>query len=125
MTFGGCGNKNRCVDKEDHDGVGDGGGGGAKQARKKMHLESFFSTLENPFRSLARSLAQSASLCFRQGAIKPSEIALDMERRRSTGLGFRVSPRLRECGRQDQAGAVSNIRNKIHETWSPTFRRAL
>ena len=51
-----------------------------KQARKKMHLERFFSTLENPFRSLARSLAQSASLCFRQGAIKPSEIAWTWKR---------------------------------------------
>ena len=59
MTFGGRGNKNRCVDKEDHDGVGDGGGGGAKQARKKMHLESFF----NARKSVSQPRTLSRAIC--------------------------------------------------------------
>ena len=80
MTFGS--NKNRCVDKEDHDGVGDGGVGEPKQARKKMHLESFFSTLENPFRFFARAPSTIKLPLFPAGggagAIKPLEFGHGM-----------------------------------------------
>ena len=53
--------------------------------------------------------------------IKP-EIKLEMN---STGLGWKVVPRLREYCRQIQAGLVSKSSNKIHQTWGPPFSRAL
>ena len=40
-------------------------------------------------------------------------------------LGKKDVPRLREYCRQSQADVVSKISNKIHQTWEPSFSRAL
>ena len=43
----------------------------------------------------------------------------------STGLDSEAVPRLREFCRQVEAGAVSNIRKNILETWEQPYSEAL
>ena len=43
----------------------------------------------------------------------------------STGLSYKVVPRLRECRTQGQAEVVSKSRCQIHQTWDPPLSRAL
>ena len=38
---------------------------------------------------------------------------------------LKMIPRLRECCRQSQAEVLSKSSNKIHQTWGPSFSRAL
>ena len=48
-----------------------------------------------------------------------------MWRQKSTELGLKVGPRLRDCYRPGQVEEVSKSRDKLHQTWGPPFSQAL
>ena len=47
------------------------------------------------------------------------------EEMHSTGLDYKVIPRLRECCRQVEVEVASNSSNKIHQTWEWPYSGAL